>query len=120
MSNPDERAYEIRRFVQVLERYNQGDDLERIDHDLQRAVAACTDHVANFGGTAKASLTVALTMTADAKGVEISVVPTLKLPGRPVVKDRFFISERGDTLTLRNPNRGTMFEHVDLGRAPRG
>jgi signal transduction histidine kinase len=118
--DPHDRAYEVRSFSQLCQVVNQGDDLAEIDADLRRVVSQITDNVAKYGGAHKGEITVKLTLTADNKGVDVQITASTKTPGRPVTKDRFFVTDSGDTLTLRNPNKGTLFEGSDLGRATRG
>lgn len=118
MSEPDDRAYQMRSLPQVLGRLNNGDDLDDVDKDMQHLLDRLSRHIENYGGTAKGSLTITLEFQQDHKGIDLAVTSKVTVPKRPKTKDRFFVTE-DNVLTLRNPNKGTMFEGQDLGRAPR-
>lgn len=112
-----DRAYELRSLVNLLQVHNQGDDLADLDRDLAKAISVITERIGAHGGSHAAELTITLKLTGDHKGFDVTVSGKVKLPARPVTKDRYFATEAGDGLTLKNPNKGTMFEGADLGRA---
>jgi hypothetical protein len=111
-----ERAYEVGSIAQLLQVNNDGEDLANADQDYRRVMAAISEHLDSFGGTAAGELTLKFTFTGDAKGVDVSVECTRKLPKRPKTKARYFATQGGDGLTLKNPNRETLFPGADLGR----
>lgn len=115
MSEPDDRAYQMRSLPQILSRLNNGDDLDDLDKDLAHVLDRLSRHIENYGGTAKGKLSITLNFTQDHKGIDVSIESKMTVPNRPPVKDRFFLTDE-NVLTLRNPNKGTMFEGQDLGR----
>lgn len=119
MSEIDERAFQLRTVTQLIERTNGGDDFDGLNKDMNKIVESlqtqiCDHHV----DTAKGSLTITIEFTADRKGLDVVINSKVKTPNRPVTKDRFFVTDN-NWITLRNPNKGTMFEGQDLGRTPR-
>ncbi|WP_044558698.1 hypothetical protein [Azospirillum sp. B4] len=115
----NDRAYEIPTVARLLETHNQGDDGAALNEKFAQVLENLGAHVAEHRGTAKGEVTVKITLTADPKGVDVEIAFEGKVPRRPKTKDRYFLTERGNALTLKNPNQGTMFEGRDLGRAPR-
>ena len=62
-----------------------------------------------------AQLIIKVDFAADAKGLDVSIACESKLPKRPIIKERFFMSEK-NTLTLQDPAKDSLFEGADLGR----
>lgn len=120
MADIDPRAYEVASIAQLLTVNNEGDDLAHADVDYRRVMAAITEHIGAFGGEAAGELTIKFKFKGDAKGIDVAIETERKLPKRPTSKARYFATGRGDGLTLRNPNRETMFPGQDLGRRRAG
>lgn len=118
-SGPLEAAYQVRHLARLIETHDDGDTAAELNRMMAEAVEAATAHAAEHGGVGKATLTVTVSLEADAKGVAVSIAGKSTLPRRPNLKDRFFVTADGH-LTRRNPNRGTLFEGQDLGRTRRG
>ncbi|KAA0571103.1 hypothetical protein [Azospirillum sp. Sh1] len=116
MAEIDARAYEVASVAQLLTVNNEGDDLANADTDYRLVMAAITEHIGAYGGTATGEVTIKFKIVADAKGVDVAIETTRKMPKRPLSKARYFTTGKGDGLTLRNPNRETMFPGQDLGR----
>lgn len=120
MADIDPRAYEIPSLINLLQIHNDGDDLARADALYRGVVAATTEYLGEHGGTAAGEITVKIKITADAGGVDATIESDAKVPKPPKIKMRYFATDKGDGLTLRNPNRNSMFPGVDLGRRRAG
>lgn len=116
MSDINEKAYEVQGVAHLLQVNNDGDDGARINDDFRRLMSAVTEHVGEHGGEAKGKMTIVIAVAADARGIDITVSSTAVLPPHPKCKMRYFATDKGDGVTLRNPNRETMFPGADLGR----
>jgi|AGTN01.3.fsa_nt_gi hypothetical protein len=119
MAEIDPRAYEIPSLVNLLQTHNDGDDLARADAPYHQVMAAATENIGEHGGSAAGEIILKVKITADAKGVDVTIESDAKVPRPPRMKMRYFANDRGDGLTLRNPNRDTMFPATDLGRRRR-
>lgn len=117
MSNP---AYELPTLARLLETHNQGDDAHAINEKMRELLRQLGDHSAEHNGTAKGTIAVSVTFAVDRKGVDVEIGFTHKAPPRPKTRDRYFLTERGDGLTLMDPARDTMFAGSDLGRRRAG
>lgn len=120
MAEIDPRAYEIPSLINLLQTHNDGDDLARADTLYHKVMAAATEHIGEHGGAAAGEITLKVKIAADAKGVDVTIESDAKAPKPPKTKMRYFANDRGDGLTLRSPNRDTMFPSADLGRRRRG
>lgn len=116
MAEIDARAYEVASLAQLLTVNNDGDDLAHADVEYHRLMATINEHVSEFGGEAGGELTLKFKFKGDAKGVDVAIETTRKVPKHPANKARYFVAPKGDTLTMQNPNRETMFPGADLGR----
>lgn len=108
-------AYEIQTVDRLIAVINQGDDGADATKDYRNLLETLSNYVENHGGTHKGKLILTINFTADHKGLDVSLTSEAKMPKRPVLKERYFLSEKG-TLTAKDPARGTMFEGADLGR----
>lgn len=113
-------AHQVNSLIQLLGVNNDGDDLARADKLYRDVMAACTEHVGDHHANAKGELNLKIIFQADNKGVDVTIESSAKTPKPPVTKSRYFATEDGDGLTLKNPNRGTMFDGVNLGRRRAG
>ncbi|MFN3075860.1 MAG: hypothetical protein ABT940_03065 [Alphaproteobacteria bacterium] len=114
-----ERAYELPTVERLIAALSGGDGNFDATKDYQAVISAISEAVENHGGTAKGTLTLKFQFTADAKGVDVVLDSSARLPTRPKVKDRLFVSGKGTTLTAMDPARDTLFAGSDLGRMPR-
>lgn len=112
----DDRAYALPTLARLIEAHNQGDDHSEFTTKMREVIGRCSKHIEEHGGAAKGQLTLVIDFAVDAKGVDVAMQAKVAYPKPPVVKDRYFVSDKGDELTLKNPNKGTMFEGDDLGR----
>jgi len=110
------RAYEIQTVDRLIAVLNNGDDGADATRDYRTLVETLGSYVENYGGTHKGKLTLTISFAADAKGIDVAIESKATSPKRPVLKERFFATEKGDGLTARDPARGTLFEGDDLGR----
>ncbi|KAF0115163.1 MAG: hypothetical protein FD149_1675 [Rhodospirillaceae bacterium] len=110
------RAYDLQSVDRIIAIINNGDDGDAAAQDYRALIATLNDRVNTYGGTHKGKLTITLDFEADAKGVDVAMTTTVKPPPRPKFVDRYFISDRGDVLTARDPARESMFPGADLGR----
>lgn len=108
-------AYEIQTVDRLVAVINQGDDGADATKDYRNLIDTLSSYVENHGGTHKGKLVLTVSFTADQKGIDVSLASEAKMPKRPVLKERYFLSDKG-TLTAKDPGRGTMFEGADLGR----
>jgi hypothetical protein len=114
-------AYRIKSILNLLQVNNDGDDLAAADQLYQQLMGALTKHLEEHGGSATGKLRLNFTFAVDAKGVDVAVEPAIvAVPKRPKTKMRYFASDAGTGLTLKNPNAGTLFAGDDLGRKRRG
>ena len=112
----DDRAYELPNLARLIEAHNQGDDHAEFTAKMREVLSRCSNHIQEHGGAAKGQLTLTIDFAVDAKGVDVAMQAKVAYPKPPVVKDRYFVTDQGDGLTLKNPNKGTLFEGNDLGR----
>lgn len=109
-------AYEIHTVDRLIAVINHGDDGADATRDYRSIIETITQRVADHGGKHKGKLVLTFEFNADEKGLDVSLSSEAKLPKRPVMKERFFASERG-VLTAQDPARDTLFAGNDLGRA---
>lgn len=112
----EDRAYEIQTIDRLIAVINNGDDGADATRDYRSLVETLGSYVQNYGGTHKGKLTLTFTFAADAKGIDVSMESKATQPKRPILKERFFATEKGNGLTAKDPARGTLFEGNDLGR----
>jgi hypothetical protein len=103
----------VDRLVAVI---NSGDDGAEATRQHHAILAAINENQREFGGKHKAKLLLEIGYEGDAKGVDISLKVTAKLPLRPVLRERYYLT-RDNVLTLQDPARDTLFAGDDLGRA---
>lgn len=115
MSDP---AYEIKTVDRLIAVLNSGDDGAEATRQYREIMDRLAHNIVEHGGKHKGQLTLIVDFVADAKGLDVCLTSKAKLPGRPVIKERFFMSEK-NTLTLQDPARESLFTGADLGRAPR-
>lgn len=115
MSDPTNNAYEVRSLARLIGIVNDGDSLAA-DEDYHKLMARLSEHVERHGSATRGSITLKLDISADPKGVDVVLTHAFAIPKSPTAKTRFFVTDRGDDLTAKNPNQKTMFEDVNLGR----
>ena len=111
----DDAAYEVRTVDRLIAVLNQGDDgaeATRLYRDIMDRLA---NNVHEHGGKHKGQLILTIEFVADAKGLDVALTSKAKLPGKPVIKERFFMSA-ANVLTLQDPARESLFPGADLGR----
>ena len=111
----DSSAYEVRTVDRLIAVVNSGDDgaeATRMYRDIMDRLAS---NIQDHGGKHKAKLVLTIDFVADAKGLDVSLISKATLPAKPVIKERYFMSEQ-NTLTLQDPARDTLFPGDDLGR----
>jgi hypothetical protein len=113
-----ERAYEVSTVDRLVAVLNGGDDGAEATRQYREIMDRLANNIQEHGGTHKAKLTLTIEFKADAKGLDVAMQSKATLPARPVIKERFFMSEK-NTLTLQDPARDSMFPGSDLGRSPR-
>lgn len=111
----ESRAYEVRTIDRLMAVLNDGDDCNAASTKLRQLIAELEEYQESHGGKHKGAMTLKFTFTRDAKGMDVQMDFTIRSPPRPVLKDRLFVTERGD-LTRKDPGKGTMFEGYDMGR----
>jgi hypothetical protein len=111
-------AYEIQTVDRLVAVINQGDDGADATRDYREIMELLPARVQMHGGKHKAKLVLTIEFVADQKGIDVSLSSEKKMPKRPVLKERFFVSERG-TLTAQDPGKDTLFPGADMGRGPR-
>lgn len=112
-------AYEVRTVDRLIAVLNHGDDGAEATRLHNEIMARLAENVREHGGKHKGALTLTIEYVADAKGLDVALNAKAKLPGRPVVKERFFMTP-DNRLTLQDPARDSLFPGSDLGRAKRG
>lgn len=112
----DDRVYEVPTIDRLIACINQGDDGAEATRLYRECMSALSRNIENHGGKHKGSLTIKIEFEADAKGIDVAIKTSARMPAAPVLKERFFVSGKGDTLTAKDPGRGTLFEGNDLGR----
>jgi hypothetical protein len=112
----DDRAYELQTVDRIIATLNGGDDGADATRDYRSIIETLGSHIQNYGGTHKAKLVLTIDFAADSKGVDVALTSKATLPKRPVLKDRLFMTEKGNALTAKDPAKGTFFEGADLGR----
>ena len=110
-----ELAYEVRTIDRLVAVLNGGDDGAEATRQYREIMDRLAHNIQEHGGKHKAKLTLTIEFAADAKGLDVAMVSKATLPAKPVLKERFFMSEQ-NTLTLQDPARDSMFPGVDLGR----
>jgi membrane-associated protease RseP (regulator of RpoE activity) len=121
MSDPiNPKAYEVQGIAHLLQANNDGDDGAKIDDDYRRMMRDLSAHLDEYGGAPKAKMTITIEVTVDNKGTDVSITSKATTPVRPKSKARYFVNDKGDGLTLMNPNKDTMFPGVNLGRRRQG
>lgn len=113
-----ERAYEVSTVDRLVAVLNGGDDGAEATRQYREIMDRLANNIQEHGGTHKAKLTLTIEFKADAKGLDVAMQSKATLPARPVIKERFFMSEK-NTLTLQDPARDSLFPGADLGRASR-
>lgn len=111
----DPAAYEVKTVDRLVAVLNSGDDGAEATRLYREIMDRLANNIREHGGKHKASLTITIEFVADAKGLDVALTSKAKLPGRPVIKERFFMSP-ANTLTLQDPARDSMFPGADLGR----
>ncbi len=111
----DAAAYEVRSIDRLILVANHGDDGAEATAQHQKIMDRLAELIHDYGGEHKATLTLTIAYVADPKGVDVSIATKAKLPGKPVNKERFFMS-RDNRLTLQDPARDSLFPGADLGR----
>ena len=114
----DDRAYEIPTVDRLIAVLNNGDDGADATKDYREIMEVLPNRVQQHGGTHKAKLVLTIEFSADKNGMDVALTSESKLPKRPKLKERYFVSERG-TLTAKDPGKDTMFPGVDMGRRQR-
>jgi hypothetical protein len=108
-------AYEIRTVDRLVAVLNQGDDGSEATRHYRDIMARLAELQQEHGGKHKGQLTLTFDFAGDAKGVDVTLTVKSKIPGRPILKERYFLSET-NVLTLQDPARETLFPGADLGR----
>jgi len=108
-------AYEVKTVDRLVAVLNTGDDGAEATRQYRNIMETLAGYIQEHGGKHKGELTLKLSFNADAKGLDVQMDVSYKLPKRPVIKERFFMSPN-NTLTLQDPARDSMFPGADLGR----
>ena len=108
-------AYEIQTIDRLIAVNNHGDDGAEATRLYREIMGALATNVADYGGVHKAQLTLVIDFSADSKGLDVTLQVKAKMPAKPVIKERYFMSP-DNVLTLQDPARDTMFPGADLGR----
>lgn len=108
-------AYEVKTVDRLVAVLNSGDDGAEATRQYRTIMDTLASYIQEHGGKHKGELTIKFGFTADAKGLDVQMDVTSKLPKRPIIKERFFMSP-GNTLTLQDPARDSLFAGSDLGR----
>lgn len=115
MSDP---AYEVKTVDRLVAVLNSGDDGAEATRQYRNIMDTLASYIQEHGGKHKGELTLKIAFTADAKGLDVQMDVSSKLPKRPVLKERFFMSP-GNVMTLQDPARDSLFPGADLGRQRR-
>lgn len=114
----DADAYQVRTIDRLLAVNNHGDDCAEATAQHGKILDRLAELIQEHGGKHKAKLVISIDYEADHKGLDITIASKATLPGRPKVKERFFLT-RDNRLTLQDPARDSLFPGVNLGRSPR-
>jgi hypothetical protein len=114
MAEPN--AYQVRTVDRLIAVVNHGDDGAEATKQHEAILDRLAMLTAEHGGKHKAKLTLTIEYTADPRGLDVSITAKATIPGRPVMKERFFLT-RDNRLTLQDPARDSLFPGVDLGRS---
>lgn len=108
-------AYEVRTVDRLIAVLNSGDDGAEATRLYREIMDRLAKNIQDHGGKHRGQLTITVDFLADAKGLDVAMTAKAKLPGKPVIKERFFMSP-DNTLTLQDPARDSLFAGADLGR----
>lgn len=108
-------AYEVQTVDRLVAVLNTGDENAEASRLYREIMDRLAHNIQEHGGKHKGQLVLTIDFVADAKGLDVSLTSKAKVPGRPVQKERFFMSDR-NTLTLQDPARDSLFPGDDLGR----
>ncbi|SRR6266568_3990178 len=111
----ESRPYEIRTVDRLIAVINQGDDGAEATKLYEDIMVRLAQLIQDHGGKFKASLVMTIAFTADERGLDVQMSSKAKLPDRPVLKERYFMS-RENVLTMQDPGRDSLFPGTDLGR----
>ncbi len=112
-------AYEVKSVDRLIAVLNTGDDGAEATRQYRNIMDTLASYIQEHGGKHKGELNLKIQFTADAKGLDVQMDVTSKLPKRPIIKERFFMSPE-NVLTLQDPGRESFFPGVDMGRRTRG
>ncbi len=108
-------AYEVKTVDRLLAVLNSGDENAEATRLHRSIMDRLASNIQDHGGKHKGQLTLTVDYVADSKGLDVSITAKAKIPGKPVIKERFFMSDKNE-LTLQDPARDSMFAGSDLGR----
>lgn len=108
-------AYEVKTVDRLIAVLNTGDDGAEATRQYRNIMDTLANYIQEHGGKHKGELALKIAFTADAKGLDVQMDVASKLPKRPVIKERFFMSPE-NTLTLQDPGRDSLFPGADMGR----
>lgn len=108
-------AYEVQTVDRLIAVLNSGDEGAEATRQYREIMDRLANNIQEHGGSHKAELAIKIKFAADPKGLDVTIETTAKMPKRPVIKERFFMSEK-NTLTLQDPAKDSLFEGADLGR----
>lgn len=112
-------AYEVKTVDRLIAVLNSGDENAEATRLHRSIMDRLASNITDHGGKHKGQLVLTIDYIADAKGLDVSVTAKAKIPGKPVIKERFFMSDKNE-LTLQDPARDSMFSGLDLGRRRAG
>jgi hypothetical protein len=110
-------AYQVRTIDRLIAVNNHGDDCAEATAGHDKIMDRLAELIQEYGGKHKAKLIITIDYEADHKGLDITITSKAQLPGKPRVKERFFMT-RDNRLTLQDPARDSLFPGVNLGRSP--
>lgn len=114
---PDD-AYQVRTVDRLIAVNNHGDDGAEATKQHEAIMDRLAELISEHGGVHKAKLVLTIDYAADHRGLDITIGIKSTLPGRPKIKERFFMS-RDNRLTMQDPGRESLFPGVDMGRVRR-
>lgn len=112
MADPAYEVQTVDRLIAVLNNGDEGAEATRLYRELMDRLAS---YIQEHGGKHKGELAIKVSFVADAKGLDVSIECNAKMPKKPVIKERFFMSDK-NTLTLQDPGKDSLFQGVDMGR----
>lgn len=112
-------AEETRSFSQFVAALEDGQLHAELTDDLKRIAEECNNHQINYGGTAKAKMSLTIEFTLEKGVFEIKASCATKLPKPPRGRSIMWTTPE-NRFTPQNPRQGQLFRDItDAGAAPR-